>query len=177
MIIIIINCMMSIAVVQNPSEQEIVQYFNPTPFDRSDTRVLVRDIGFGNQVVLWNIRWWVVHRQQGCSHRPITSMCAHIGMAEAMDVIDEMMTLLATLAMRPICIHGACSTTVSNDECLLLSALHELQKGEDQSAKHTMGRLFQGAMGCLFMRSASALVDCLDCADLRVNKIPHLHIV
>ena len=169
--------MISFAALDKPPEQAIVQYFNPTPFDRSDTRVLVRDIGFGNQVVLWNIRWWVAHRQQGCSLRPITSMCAHIGMAEATGVIDEMLTLLATLAMRPVCILGACSTTVSNDECLLLAALHELQKGEDRSAKQTMGRLLQGAMRCLYMRSASALVDCLDCADLRLNKIPHLHIV
>ena len=177
MIIIIIKVMKSIAVFEKPSEQEIVQYFNPTSFDRFDTRVLFRDIGFGNQVVLWNIRWWVVNRQQGCSLRPTTSMFANIGMAEATDVIDEMMTLLANLAMRPICILGACSTNVSNDEYLLLAALHELQKGEDRSAKQIMGRLLQGAMRCLYIRSASALVDCLDCADLRLNKIPHLHIV
>jgi len=79
---------------------------------------------------LWSIRSWVQRRR--LSDRVDTTLkntYTLAGIPEAQKPFEELMTLLATVALRHVVVECQCSAFLSSDELLIMHTLRSLQSG------------------------------------------------
>ena len=160
----------------DPASQEVpVRQFTPSSTDLEQTKVPVKDLSRGAQMVVWSIRHWVRNRQQGrpAGHQ-LDNAYRLAGIPEASDALDESMTLLARLTLRKIVVHCPCSKQLSCDEFLLLQMIRSLQNHQRQAAEARAGRLLQGRMRRTFCRVLEDYAISLTGADLHLGQISRL---
>ena len=156
--------------------KNIVQIYDPGPTDSEQTPFLVKDLSRGAQLAVWSIRKWVLQRRRQASDATLIKTYELAGIASAAESLDEFMTLLSTIAMRPVTIECACSKTLTGDELLILRTLRSLQAGQHEAARLSIARLVNGHLGNVFCRSAEIYTKKLSRANLSLNHITKLSV-
>ena len=159
------------------NENTVVNYFTPTPTDQVKTAVPVRDLSKSGQLVLWSIRRWVQRRRLGDSvDTALKSTYTLAGIPDAQKPFEELMTLLATVALRDVVVECQCSAFLSSDELLLMHTLRSLQSGHHEIAEQRIARIIAGRLGWTFCRIGADYVKYLEKAGFSLNQISVLSV-
>jgi hypothetical protein len=163
--------------VVNSNETTVVNYFTPTPTDRVKTAVPVRELSKSGQLVLWSIRRWVQRRRLGDSvDTALKSTYTLAGIPDAQKPFEELMTLLATVALRHVVVECQCSAFLSSDELLIMHTLRSLQSGHREIAERRIARLMMGQLGWTFCRIGADYVKFLGKSGFSLNQISVLSV-
>jgi hypothetical protein len=163
--------------VVKSNEKAVVNYFTPTPTDQLKTAVPVRELSKSGQLVLWSIRRWVQRRRLGDSvDTALKSTFTLAGIAEAQKPFEELMTLLATVALRHVVVECQCSAFLSSDELLIIHTLRSLQSGHHEIAEQRIARIIVGKLGWTFCRIGVDYVKSLEKAGFSLNQISVLSV-
>jgi len=164
--------------VVNSNETTVVNYFTPTPTDRVKTAVPVRELSKSGQLVLWSIRRWAQRRRLGDSvDTALKSTYRLAGIPDAQKPFEELMTLLATVALRHVVVECQCSAFLSSDELLIMHTLRSLQSGHREIAERRIARLMMGQLGWTFCRIGADYVKFLGKSGFSLNQISVLSVV
>ncbi len=162
-------------VVGTDKVESVVKHYTPTSTDKERTTVAVKDLSRGAQFVLWSIRKWVQGKtRQIDMSKSFSEAYEMAGVPEAVEVLEEMMALLATTTMRPVLVECPCSEVLSTDEVLLLRSLRALQFGHVEAGRQRVERLIAGRLANAFCRTADVYVHCLQRVGLSLNKMASL---
>lgn len=157
--------------------ESVVHHYQPALTDRELTRFLVKDLSLGSQLALWSIRHWVQKRTRGHEGQvSLENTYRLAGTAEAAEIFDEFMTLLATSAMRPVRVECPCATNLSSDELLILRTLRSLQSGHVPAARLSMARVLHGKLSHAFCRLANAYVELMSKVNMSFDKLATISI-
>ena len=156
--------------------KNVVQIYNPGPTDAEQTPFLVKDLSKGAQLAVWSIRKWVLQRRRKADDATLIKTYEMAGITSAAESLDEFMTLLTTIAMRPVNIECSCCNKLAGDELLILRTLRSLQAGQQEAALLSIARLVNGRLGTVFCRSAEIYVNKLSRANLSLNHITKLYV-
>ena len=158
-------------VVQS-NERNVVNYFTPAPTDQVKTAVPVRELSKSGQLVLWSIRRWVQRRQLGDSNdATLKSTYTLAGIPEAQKPFEELMTLLATVALRHVVVECQCAAFLSSDELLIMHTFRSLQSGHREIAEQRISRIMLGQLGSIFCRIGADYVKSLENAGFSLKQI------
>ena len=161
--------------VVESSETTVVNYFIPTPTDQVRTAVPVRELSKSGQLVLWSIRRWVQRRRLGDSvDTTLKSTFTLAGIPDAQKPFEELMTLLATVALRRVVVECQCSAFLSSDELLIMHTLRSLQSGHREIAERRIARIIVGKLGSTFCRIGEDYVRSLEKSGFSLNQISAL---
>ena len=155
-----------------PTGKKVVNYFTPTRTDQLKTALPVRELSKSGQLVLWSIRRWVQRRR--LSDRVDTTLkntYTLAGIPEAQKTFEELMTLLATVALRHVVVECQCSAFLSSDELLIMHTLRSLQSGHREIAEQRIARIIVGQLGSTFCRIGADYVKLLEKAGFSLNQI------
>ena len=150
--------------------------YNPGPTDAEQTPFLVKDLSRGAQLAVWSIRKWVLQRRRGADDATLIKTYEMAGITSAAESLDELMTLLSMIAMRPVKVECSCCGTLSGDELLILRTLRSLQASQQEAARLSIARLVNGHLGTVFCRSAEIYANKLSRANLSLNHITKLYV-
>ena len=165
----------SLNLVVESAEKKVVNYFTPAPTDRVKTALPVRELSKSGQLVLWSIRRWVQRRRLGSSvDTALKSTYALAGIPEAQNSFEELMTLLANVALRHVVVECQCSEFLSSDELLIMHTLRSLQSGHREIAERRIARIIAGKLGCTFCRIGEDYVRSLEKSGFSLNQISAL---
>jgi hypothetical protein len=166
-----------LTIVSATPRQSVVNHYTPTPYDTKVTGIQVSDLSRGAQLSLWSIRKWVQQRQKTQRIADTLNNAYKLaGIPEAGELVDEYLSLMGRLSMRPVTVERPCCKTVSADELLILRTLRSLQLGHHDSAMLQISRIISGRFRDAFCRSAKAYVESLSSAGLSLNRISNLSI-
>ena len=159
------------------NDRTVVNYFKPTPTDQIKTALPVRELSKGGQLVLWCIRRWVQRRRlsEGVD-TTLKRTYTLAGIAEAQQPFEELMTLLATVAVRHVVVECQCSAFLSSDELLLMHTLRSLQSGHREIAEQRIARIIVGQLGSTFCRIGADYVKSLEKGGFSLNQISVLSV-
>jgi len=160
-----------------PTGKKVVNYFTPTPTDQLRTALPVRELSKSGQLVLWSIRRWVQRRR--LSDRVDTTLkntYTLAGIPEAQKTFEELMTLLATVALRHVVVECQCSAFLSSDELLIMHTLRSLQSGHREIAEQRIARIIVGQLGSTFCRIGADYVKSLEKAGFSLKQISILSV-
>ena len=159
------------------NKKTVVNYFTPTPTDQAKTEVPVRELSKSGQLVLWSIRRWVQRRRLGGSvDAALKSTYTLAGIPDARKPFEELMTLLATVALRHVVVECQCSAFLSSDELLIMHTLRSLQSGHHEIAQQRIARIIVGPLGWTFCRIGADYVKSLEKAGFSLNQISALSV-
>jgi hypothetical protein len=159
------------------NEKNVVNYFTPAPADQVKTAVPVRALSKSGQLVLWSIRRWVQRRRLGDSvDTTLKNTYTLAGIPEAQKSFEELMTLLATVALRHVVVECQCSAFLSSDELLIMHTLRSLQSGHREIAERRIARLMMGQLGWTFCRIGADYVKFLGKSGFSLNQISVLSV-
>ena len=158
--------------VVESAERTVVNYFTPAPTDQLKTAVPVRELSKSGQLVLWSIRRWVQRRRLGDGvDTALKSTYTLAGIPDAQKPFEELMTLLATVALRHVVVECQCSAFLSSDELLIIHTLRSLQSGHHEIAEQRIARIIAGQLGWTFCRIGADYVKFLGKAGFSLNQI------
>ena len=161
--------------VVKSNEKAVVNYFTPTPTDQLKTAMPVRELSKSGQLVLWSIRRWVQRRRLGDSvDTALKSTFTLAGIPDAQKPFEELMTLLATVALRDVVVECQCSAFLSSDELLIIHTLRSLQSGHREVAERRIARIIVGKLGSTFCRIGEDYVRSLEKSGFSLNQISAL---
>jgi hypothetical protein len=167
----------SLRLAGQSNERKVVNYFTPTPTDKGATTVPVRELSKSGQLVLWSIRRWVQRRRLGDSvDTGLKSTYTLAGIPDAQKPFEELMTLLATVALRHVVVECQCSAFLSSDELLIMHTLRSLQSGHHEIAEQRIARIIAGQLGWTFCRIGADYVKFLEKAGFSLNQISVLSV-
>lgn len=158
------------------SPKNVVQIYNPGPTDSGQTAFLVKDLSRGAQLAVWSIRKWAQQRCRQTSDSSLLNTYKLAGIPSAVDSLDEFMTLLSSVAMRPVTIECTCYKTLTSDELLILRTLRSLQARQKEVAHLSIARLVNGPLGSVFCRSAETYAKKLSSAKFSLNHFSKLYV-
>ena len=159
------------------NEKTVVNYFTPTPTDLVKTAVPVRELSKSGQLVLWSIRRWVQRRRLGDNvDTTLKSTYTLAGIPDAQKSFQELMTLLATVALRHVVVECQCSAFLSSDELLIMHTLRSLQSGHHEIAEQRIARIIVGPLSWTFCRIGLDYVKALEKAGFSLNQISILSV-
>jgi hypothetical protein len=167
----------SLNLVIKSNQRSVVNYFTPTPTDKVKTAVPVRELSKSGQLVIWSIRRWVQRRRLGDSDdTALKSTYTLAGIPDAQKPFEELMTLLATVALRHVVVECQCSAFLSSDELLIMHTLRSLQSGHHEIAEQRIARIIVGQLGWTFCRIGVDYVKSLEKAGFSLNQISVLSV-
>ena len=158
--------------VVEPTKKRVVNYFTPSPTDQLKTALPVRELSKSGQLVLWSIRRWVQrHHLNDNVDTTLKNTCLLAGIPEAQRPFEELMTLLATVALRHVVVESQCSAFLSSDELLIMHTLRSLQSGHREIAEQRIARIIVGHLGSTFCRIGADYAKSLGKAGFSLNQI------
>ncbi len=159
-------------------EANPVRVYTPTFEDCPNEAVETRNLTRGGQVALWSLRRWLLARRRGEKvDQALAEMFRLAGCPEATSMVDEFISLLNHVALRPVEIRCTCARTLSADELLMLRVLRYIQRGEGSEAKARIARLLPGALGPAFCRIAGLFVHSLQRRNISLDRLTQLRVV
>ena len=158
------------------SPDSVVKIYVPGPDDLEQTTFLVKDLSRGAQLVVWSVRKWVQQRRRQTNESTLLKTYELAGISSAADTLDEVMTLLSRITMRPVTIEQPSCRTLAPDELIILRTLRSLQSGKKKAALLSIARIVNGRLRNVFCRSAEIYVKKLSRAKLSLNHITKLHV-
>lgn len=126
------------------------------------SEVRTASLSLGGQLFVWSARSWrlAVERQEPLGE--VFENTYRIARCpEASDLANELLSLLAVSAFRPLAIRCVCRQTLSPDELLILRAMQELQLKDRDRAMACIGGVVVGPLRQAFCRTAIPYVDAL----------------
>jgi hypothetical protein len=158
-------------------DRTVVNHFTPVPTDQIKTALPVSELSKSGQLVLWSIRRWVQRRRLGNDvDMTFKNTYTLAGIPEAQKPFEELMTLLAAVALRQVVVECQCSTFLSSDELLIIYTLRSLQSGHREIAEQRIARIIEGQLGWTFCRIGADYVRSLEKAGFSLNQIGALSI-
>jgi hypothetical protein len=159
------------------NKKTVVNYYTPTPTDQVKTAVPVRELSKSGQLVLWSIRRWVQRSRLGDRvDTTLKKTYSLAGIPDAQKPFEELMTLLATVALRHVVVECQCSAFLSSDELLIMHTLRSLQSGHHEIAEQRIARIIGGQLGWTFCRIGADYVKSLEKAGFSLNRISVLSV-
>lgn len=165
-----------LSLVDKRDENSVVKHYIPTPFDVEKTDIKVKDISAGAQMVIWSIRQWAQCKHRNLDYQELVKAYSQLGVPEGVSLLDEFMTLLANVAMRPVRIECSCAVCLSSDELLLLRVFRAAQSNKVDAANERMRRLIHGSLCTTFCRIISEYTQLLSKVDMSLNQITGLSV-
>ena len=135
--------------------------------------ITVDSLSEGGRLFVEGIRQWAyAARQRECVKRALIPSYAQHECAEAVDAMDELMSLIAVSAYRPVHVCAVEAEHLSEDEYTLLESMRALQRRQDSVARDSLSTMIAGRLNETFRRVARSYLDItraagLDCAGLR----------
>ena len=113
------------------------------------TPVRTSSLSRTDRLVLWSIRAWVI----GLKRRldvvpPLREAFDRFGIADAAELVDGLMSVIACGAVRTLNVECVCSAAVSDDEGRLLAAAALHQGGRSFEARFLLRELLTPAASC-----------------------------
>ena len=117
----------------------------PAPGTAVRTSILSRT----DRLLLWSFRAWVI----GLNRRldivpPLQEAFGQFGIAEAAELVDALMSIVACSAARTLDIECVCGPSVSEDEGRLLAAAALYQGGQSFEARFLLREMLTPAGSC-----------------------------
>ncbi len=135
--------------------------------------ITVDSLSDGGQLFIEGVRQWArAARQRECVKRALIPSYAEHDCADAVDAMNELMSLIAVSAYRPVHVCALDTRHLSEDEYTLLESMRALQRKQEDVARDSLSKMIVGGLNATFRRVASAYLDVtravgLDCAGLR----------
>ena len=127
-----------------------------------ENEVRTASLSLGGQLFVWSVRSWRVAVERGEPLGEVFENTYRIARCpEAIGLVEELFSLVAVSAFRPFAIRCVRCQTLSTDEWLILRALQELQRKDQDRAITWIGRIVVGPLRQAFCRSAVPYVDTL----------------
>lgn len=121
----------------------------------------------GARLFVWSARQWLLaSREKRCIKRDLIPRYHAADCVDAIVLLDEMMCLLAISALRPIQIRCSGSSTLSEDETMLVQSLRAVQRDDDGLARRHLATMMPLPFSRAFLRPARLYVAALCAADL-----------
>lgn len=127
-----------------------------------EREVRTASLSLGGQLFVWSARSWRLAIERREPLGEVFEDTYRIARCpEAVRLVDELFSLLAVSAFRPYAIRCVCCQTLSPDEWLILRAMQELQRNDQEGAMACIGRMVAGPLRQAFCRTAIPYVDVL----------------
>ena len=140
----------------------------PSEHHACDTRsiaereVRTASLSLGGQLFVWSARRWRIAVEREEPLGDVFENTYRIARCpEAMHLVDELLSLVAVSAFRPFAIRCVPCQTLSSDEWLILRAMQEIQREDQDRALTCIGRIVVGPLRQAFCRSATPYIDTL----------------
>lgn len=148
------------------------------PSIRSAHETRIATLSTGGQLLVWSVRRWVAAaNSRECALQALAAPYRLLNCTPAVPLLDECLCLVALAATHPVAIRCLCSTTLSDDELLILRALQRIGRRDECGARAAAGCLVAGRIAHAFVRAAAVYVDELRSAGLFLDSTPDLKLV
>ena len=146
-----------------------------TTQDACEPQFPTASLSHGGQLFVWSLRQWTLSaRAKRCIVRDMWPQYHARRCADAIALVDEMISLLALAAFRPVNIRCPASARVSRDELILLQSLQAIQRGNDNEARNILSPVISGRLSHSFCRVAQLYVESLTAAGMSVTGVSYL---
>ncbi len=129
--------------------------------------VVLTSLSTGAQLFIQSVRSWAqAARERRCIKRELIPLYLNHNCLDAMEPLDELMSLLALAAYRPVQLNGASAIALTPDELTLLQAMRAIQRNHPDVARSELSGLNTGRLNHTWRRVAAAYLSALSVSGL-----------
>jgi hypothetical protein len=142
------------------------------------SKIQTKTLSLGGQLFVWSARRWLIAAQKkeqieaalAYPHR--TAKCPG-----AAKLLDEIMSILAVSAYRPVTIRCLHCPVLDNDEWLLIQTLRKLQTNDEKEAAGLVDEFIRGALATTFLRAATLYANSLSLVGKPITRTNFLRVI
>ena len=150
----------------------------PHPDVELNRTVSMAALSTGAQLFIQSVRSWAqAARERRCIKRELIPLYFTHDCIAAMEPLDELMSLLAIAAHRPIKLNGAQTDALSDDEVTMLLTMRAMQRHHADVARTELSRLIAGRLNHTWRRVAAAYLAELSAVGLTCTGLKRLALV
>ena len=145
---------------------------------KQNPKIETRHLSRGGKLFVWSARRWLIAGQRKEKLETVLGRTYQLANCpEAASLLDEIMSLIAIGAYRPVAIRCLTCPILSADEWALISVLRKLHLKESEQARMIIDDLMRGALVATLLRAAGIYADCLSQAGSPILSAGFLHVV
>ena len=156
----------------------IMKHSQPPSTCRATSTIALDSLSEGAQLFIQGVRRWAeAARQRQCVKRALIPGYASFGCTDAIDALDELMSVIAVSAYRPVHVCAPDAVKLSEDEYTLLTSIRALQRRQETLAREALSKIIAGGLNRTFRRVARAYLDITQAAGLDTTGLRKLTLV